>query len=107
MPPLLPPDAELWAVDADAFVVRPGPRVTEGVETFAAILHPDRIGPARARHDPADCAFRTRIRVRTCAPGFAGRIDQRIVRKAARTSSTKTSGCSNAAKCPPFGGSFQ
>jgi iron complex transport system substrate-binding protein len=42
---VLPPDAELWAVDADAFVVRPGPRVTEGVETFAAILHPDRAGP--------------------------------------------------------------
>ena len=40
-----PPGAEVWAVDADAFVVRPGPRVVEGVETFAAILHPDRCGP--------------------------------------------------------------
>lgn len=38
---VLPPDAEVWAVDADAFVVRPGPRVVEGVETFAAILHPE------------------------------------------------------------------
>ena len=46
---VLPPGAEVWAVDADAFVVRPGPRVVEGVETFAAILHPDRIGPP----DPA------------------------------------------------------
>ena len=37
-------DAEVWAVDADAFVVRPGPRVVDGVETFASILHPDRCG---------------------------------------------------------------
>ncbi len=46
---VLPAGAEVWAVDADAFVVRPGPRVVEGVETFAAILHPDRCGPP----DPA------------------------------------------------------
>ena len=42
---VLPAKAEVWAVDADAFVVRPGPRVVTGVETFAAILHPDRCGP--------------------------------------------------------------
>ena len=42
---VLPAEAEVWAVDADAFVVRPGPRVVTGVETFAAILHPDRCGP--------------------------------------------------------------
>jgi iron complex transport system substrate-binding protein len=41
---LLPEAAEVWAVDADAFVVRPGPRVVDGVETFAAILHPARVG---------------------------------------------------------------
>ena len=49
---VLPPAAEVWAVDADAMVVRPGPRVVDGVETFAAILHPDRCGspdPAAAR----------------------------------------------------------
>ena len=46
---VVPAGAEVWAVDADAFVVRPGPRVVEGVETFAAILHPDRCGPP----DPA------------------------------------------------------
>jgi iron complex transport system substrate-binding protein len=39
---VLPAGAEVWAVDADAFVVRPGPRVVEGAETFAAILHPER-----------------------------------------------------------------
>lgn len=42
---VLPADAEVWAVDADALVVRPGPRVVEGVELFASILHPDRAGP--------------------------------------------------------------
>jgi iron complex transport system substrate-binding protein len=42
---VLPAGAEVWAVDADAFVVRPGPRVVDGVETFASILHPERCGP--------------------------------------------------------------
>jgi iron complex transport system substrate-binding protein len=46
---VLPPEAEVWAVDADAFVVRPGPRVVDGAETFASILHPERCGPP----DPA------------------------------------------------------
>ncbi|MET0579235.1 MAG: ABC transporter substrate-binding protein, partial [Ilumatobacteraceae bacterium] len=41
----LPAGAEVWAVDADAIVVRPGPRLVDGVATFAAILHPDRCGP--------------------------------------------------------------
>jgi iron complex transport system substrate-binding protein len=41
---LLPRDAEVWAVDADALVVRPSPRVVDGVEMFASILHPDRYG---------------------------------------------------------------
>jgi iron complex transport system substrate-binding protein len=45
---VLPKDAEVWAVDADAFVVRPGPRVVEGVEVFASILHPDRCDPPAA-----------------------------------------------------------
>jgi len=41
----LPPDAEVWAIDADAVVVRPGPRVVDGVGALASILHPDRCGP--------------------------------------------------------------
>jgi iron complex transport system substrate-binding protein len=45
---VLPAGAAVWAVDANAFVVRPGPRVVDGVETFAAILHPDRCGPPGA-----------------------------------------------------------
>jgi iron complex transport system substrate-binding protein len=34
------PDAAVWAIDADGIVVRPGPRLVEGVEAIAAILHP-------------------------------------------------------------------
>jgi iron complex transport system substrate-binding protein len=41
---VLPPGAEVWAVDADAVVVRPGPRVVDGVELFARIFHTDRAG---------------------------------------------------------------
>jgi len=48
----LPDGAEVWAVDADAYVVRPGPRLVDGAELLAAILHPGHVGPpdpARAR----------------------------------------------------------
>jgi iron complex transport system substrate-binding protein len=34
------PGAQVWAVDGDALVVRPGPRLIDGVEAIAAILHP-------------------------------------------------------------------
>jgi iron complex transport system substrate-binding protein len=34
------PDAEVWAIDGDGLIVRPGPRLIDGVETLAAILHP-------------------------------------------------------------------
>ena len=49
---VLPTDAQVWAVDADAFMVRPGPRVVEGVEVLSTIFHADRCGepdPAKAR----------------------------------------------------------
>lgn len=36
----LPNDVPVWALDADGLVVRPGPRLVEGVEAMAAILHP-------------------------------------------------------------------
>ena len=48
----IPSGSEVWAVDADAYVVRPGPRVVKGCEMLAAVLHPDRCGqpdPAMAR----------------------------------------------------------
>ena len=34
------PTAQVWAIDADGLVVRPGPRLIDGVETIAAVLHP-------------------------------------------------------------------
>jgi len=43
---LLPPDLPVWAVDADAAFVRPGPRLVDGVEALAGLFHPDRV-PAR------------------------------------------------------------
>jgi iron complex transport system substrate-binding protein len=36
----LPPGIPVWAVDADAAFVRPGPRLADGVEALAAIVHP-------------------------------------------------------------------
>lgn len=41
----------VWAVDANAYVSRPGPRLVDGIELFARIFHPERFGtpdPARA-----------------------------------------------------------
>ncbi|WP_283139406.1 ABC transporter substrate-binding protein [Rhizohabitans arisaemae] len=38
------PGIPVWALDADAIVVRPGPRLVEGVEAIAGILHPDLVG---------------------------------------------------------------
>jgi len=34
------PGVPVWAIDADSLVVRPGPRLIDGVEAIAAILHP-------------------------------------------------------------------
>jgi iron complex transport system substrate-binding protein len=42
------PGAQVWAVDGDGLVVRPGPRLVDGVEAIAAILHPDAV-PAPPR----------------------------------------------------------
>ena len=35
------PGLPVWAIDADGLVVRPGPRLVDGVEALAAIFHPD------------------------------------------------------------------
>jgi iron complex transport system substrate-binding protein len=37
------PGIPVWAIDADGLVVRPGPRLVDGVEALAAILHPDQV----------------------------------------------------------------
>ncbi len=41
------PGAQVWALDADGLIVRAGPRLVDGAETIAAILHPDAV-PAAA-----------------------------------------------------------
>jgi iron complex transport system substrate-binding protein len=40
------PGAAVWAIDGDGLVVRPGPRLVDGVEAIAAILHPEAVPPA-------------------------------------------------------------
>jgi iron complex transport system substrate-binding protein len=40
---LLPPGLPVWAVDADAAFVRPGPRLVDGIEALAAMCHPGAI----------------------------------------------------------------
>lgn len=43
----LPPGIPVWAVDANASFARPGPRLVDGVEALAGILHPDATQPPR------------------------------------------------------------
>ncbi len=40
----------VWAVDANAYVSRPGPRLVDGVELFARILHPALFGAPAAQY---------------------------------------------------------
>jgi iron complex transport system substrate-binding protein len=37
------PGVPVWAIDADGIVVRPGPRLVDGAEAIAWILHPDAV----------------------------------------------------------------
>ena len=39
------PGTEIWAIDADGLVVRPGPRVVAGAEAIGALLHPGSVPP--------------------------------------------------------------
>jgi iron complex transport system substrate-binding protein len=39
------PGVPVWAIDADSLVVRPGPRLIDGVEAIAAIAHPGAVPP--------------------------------------------------------------
>jgi iron complex transport system substrate-binding protein len=43
------PGVPVWAIDADALVVRPGPRLVDGVEALAAILHPGAVALPQGR----------------------------------------------------------
>jgi iron complex transport system substrate-binding protein len=40
------PGLPVWAVDADGHFARPGPRLVDGVEVLAGILHPDAVEPS-------------------------------------------------------------
>ncbi|HEX6517071.1 MAG TPA: cobalamin-binding protein [Nocardioidaceae bacterium] len=42
---VLPAQVPVWAVDANASFARPGPRLVDGVEGLAGILHPGQAGP--------------------------------------------------------------
>ena len=44
---VLPSDVPVWAVDANASFARPGPRLVDGVEALAGILHPDTVEAPR------------------------------------------------------------
>ena len=41
------PGIPVWAIDADGIVVRPGPRLIDGVEAIASILHSEAVPAAR------------------------------------------------------------
>ena len=36
-------DKQVWALDANSFLSRPGPRVIDGIEMLARVLHPDAV----------------------------------------------------------------
>ena len=38
-------DTQVWALDANSFLSRPGPRVIDGIERLAQVLHPTVFGP--------------------------------------------------------------
>jgi iron complex transport system substrate-binding protein len=44
------PGVEVYAVDANAYFARPGPRVAEGVELLAHLFHPDRFSWSLSAH---------------------------------------------------------
>lgn len=50
----------VWAVDANSYFSRPGPRLVDGVEILARILHPDAFDgkPEREKATPLSYAFR-------------------------------------------------
>jgi iron complex transport system substrate-binding protein len=45
----LPPAVPVWAVDANGYFARPGPRLVDGVEALAALLHGGDVDPTVAR----------------------------------------------------------
>jgi iron complex transport system substrate-binding protein len=52
-----PAAGQVWAVDASAYFVRPGPRLVDGIEILAGMLHPDAWSAP-----PAEAAVRVALR---------------------------------------------
>jgi len=50
------PGVPVWAIDADGIVVRPGPRLVDGVEAIASILHPGALQAGRPAVQPVSLA---------------------------------------------------
>ncbi len=46
---VMPPGIPVWAVDANGYFARPGPRLVEGIETLAALFQDETPDPAVAR----------------------------------------------------------
>jgi iron complex transport system substrate-binding protein len=60
------PGIPVWAIDADALVVRPGPRLVDGVEAIASILHPAAVPAA-----PPGTVHRVAMSVLPVVPGLS------------------------------------
>jgi hypothetical protein len=88
-------NGRVYAVDANSYFARPGPRVVEGTELLAHLIHPD----VFAWNGPAD-AYRNLLAPPT--PPNAGRIDMQLD---ARQSRQKyCSSCCSAFTCGPANG---
>lgn len=61
--------AEVWAIDGDGLMVRPGPRLIEGVEALAYLLHGVRTGPAAAVQSTAPGGFDGALRLISAQSG--------------------------------------
>jgi iron complex transport system substrate-binding protein len=57
----LPDGVPVWAVDANASFARPGPRLVDGIEALAAVLHADEV-PDHAPDRAPDPALARRLR---------------------------------------------
>ena len=84
------PGVPVWAIDADSLVVRPGPRLVDGVEAIAAILHPDAVAPRRRGPGEVSPASRRREaerdRARAKEPVLSGVVRLPCIRLAAQRS---------------------
>jgi iron complex transport system substrate-binding protein len=57
----LPADAQVWAVDADSYFVRPGPRLVDGAELVGQIVHPTSATPPTRHGHVALCLAKVKL----------------------------------------------